>query len=93
MTTAAVSGVDVSLHVCGTYGSMLAMSFEKFIADEDLSGALKKLMKPVEFSEEAFATDLIRKLGTSRTYLIQGRNALGVHSTSRPGSALFQGRK
>ena len=71
MTTAAVSGVDVSLHVCGTYGSMLAMSFEKFIADEDLCGALKKLREPVEFSEEAFAMDLIKELGTSGTYLLQ----------------------
>ena len=33
LTTAALSGVHVSLHACGTYGSMLAMSFEKFIAD------------------------------------------------------------
>ncbi len=71
MTTAALSGADVSLHTCGTYGSMLAMSFEKFIADEDLCGALKKLMKPVEFSEDAYAMDLIKELGTSGTYLMQ----------------------
>ena len=71
MTTAALSGADVSLHTCGTYGSMLAMSFEKFIADEDLCGALKKLMKPVEFSEDAFAMDLIKELGTSGNYLMQ----------------------
>lgn len=71
MTTAALSGADVSLHSCGTYGSMLAMSFEKFIADEDLCGALKKLMEPVEFSEDTFAMDLIKELGTSGTYLMQ----------------------
>ncbi|MEN8243391.1 MAG: trimethylamine methyltransferase family protein [Thermodesulfobacteriota bacterium] len=71
MTTAALSGVDVSLHTCGTYGSMLAMSFEKFIADEDLCGVLKKLMKPVEFTKEAFAMDLIKELSTSGNYLVQ----------------------
>ena len=71
MATAALSGVDVSLHTCGTYGSMLAMSFEKFIADEDLCAALKKLTKPVDFSEEAFAMDLIKQLGTSGNYLMQ----------------------
>lgn len=70
MTTAALSGVDVSLHTCGTYGSMLAMSFEKFIADEDLCGSLKKLMTPVDFSEEAFAMDLIKEIGTSGNYLM-----------------------
>ena len=71
MTTAALSGAHVSLHACGTYGAMLAMSYEKFLADEDLCGALKKLMQPVELSEEAFAMDLIKALGTSGNYLMQ----------------------
>ncbi|MBC2710918.1 MAG: trimethylamine methyltransferase family protein [Desulfosarcina sp.] len=84
MTTAALSGVDVSLHTCGTYGSMLAMSFEKFIADEDLCGSLKKLIKPVEFSEEAFAMDLIKELGTSGNYLMQN------HTMKRCRTAFFE---
>ena len=75
MTTAALSGVHVSLHACGTYGSMLAMSFEKFIADEDLCCAIKKLMKPIEFSEDAFAMELIKKLGTSGNYLVEPHTA------------------
>ncbi|MDM8541007.1 trimethylamine methyltransferase family protein [Desulfococcaceae bacterium HSG9] len=75
LTTAALSGADVSLHTCGIYGSMLAMSFEKFIADEDLCGALKKLMKPVEFSKDAFAMDLIKEVGASGNYLMEDHTA------------------
>ncbi len=71
MATAALSGVHVSLHACGTFGSMLAMSFEKFIADEDLCGAAKALIKPIEFTQEAFAIDLIKKVGTSGNYLLE----------------------
>ncbi len=71
LTVAALSGVHVGLHNCGTYGSMLAMSYEKFIADEDLCGALKKLMKPIELTDDAFAMDLIKDLGTSGNYLMQ----------------------
>ena len=71
LTVAALSGVHVSLHACGTFGSMLAMSFEKFIADEDLCGAVKKLIKPIEFTQEAFAMDLIKQLGTSGNYLME----------------------
>ncbi len=71
LTVAALSGVHVSLHACGTYGSMLAMSYEKFIADEDLCGAVKKLMKPVEFTDDAFAIDLIKEMGTSGNYLME----------------------
>jgi trimethylamine--corrinoid protein Co-methyltransferase len=71
LTAAALSGVHVSLHACGTFGSMLAMSFEKFIADEDLCGAVKKLIQPVEFTQETFAMDLIKQLGTSGNYLME----------------------
>ncbi len=71
LTAAALSGVHVGLHNCGTYGSMLAMSYEKFIADEDLCGALKQLMQPVELTDDAFALDLIKELGTSGNYLMQ----------------------
>lgn len=71
MATAALSGVHVSLHSCGIFGSMLAMSFEKFIADEDLCGAAKALIKPVEFTPDAFALDLIKKVGTSGNYLTE----------------------
>ena len=71
LTVAALSGVHVGLHCCGTFGSMLAMSFEKFIADEDLCGAVKELMKPLELTEDALALDLIKEMGTSADYLMQ----------------------
>ncbi len=71
LATAALNRVHISLHACGTYGSMIAMSFEKFIADEDLCGTLKKLIKPVELTDDAFAFDLIKKMGTSGNYLME----------------------
>ena len=75
LTVAALSGVHVGLHNCGTFGSMLAMSFEKFIADEDLCGALKRLMKPIELTEDAFALNLIKERGISGNYLMQTHTA------------------
>ena len=71
LTCGALSGTDISLHACGTFGSMLAMSYEKFIADEDLCGAITKLIAPVEFSEDAFAMNLIKELSFSGNYLVQ----------------------
>jgi trimethylamine--corrinoid protein Co-methyltransferase len=76
MTAAAISGANVTLHACGTYGSMLAMSYEKFLADEDLIGSLKKLILPIEFTENAFAMDMIKRLGTSGEYLMEDHTAL-----------------
>ena len=71
LTVAALSGINVGLHNCGTFGSMIAMSFEKFIADEDLCGAVKELMKPLELSKDALALNLIKEMGTSGNYLVQ----------------------
>lgn len=71
LTTAALSGAHVGIHACGTYGSMLAMSFEKFMADEELCGSVKKVVKPVAFTEKDFALDLIRDVGVSKSYLVQ----------------------
>jgi trimethylamine--corrinoid protein Co-methyltransferase len=84
LTTAALSGVHLCLHACGTYGSMIAMSYEKFIADEDLCGALKKLMKPVEFTDDAYAMDLIQALSTSGGYLLQ------MHTVNRCRDEFFR---
>jgi trimethylamine--corrinoid protein Co-methyltransferase len=70
VTVAALSGIHVGLHNCGTFGAMLYMSFEKFIADEDLCGAVKKLIKPVELTDDAFALDVIKEMGTSGNYLM-----------------------
>ena len=84
LTTAALSGVHLCLHACGTYGSMIAMSYEKFIADEDLCGALKKLIKPVEFTDDAYASDLIKELGTSGDYLMQ------MHTVNRCRNEFFR---
>ena len=83
LTTAALSGANLSLHACGTYGSMLGMSYEKFIADEDLCGAVKKLMQPVEFTDDAFSMDMIKELGTSGNYLME------MHTLKRCRSEFF----
>ncbi len=83
LTTAGLSGIHVSLHACGTYGSMIAMSYEKFIADEDLCGAIKKLMQPVEFTDDAFSMDMIKEVGTSGAYLTQ------LHTLKRCRSEFF----
>jgi trimethylamine---corrinoid protein Co-methyltransferase len=71
LTSGALSGSNVCLHATGTYGSMLAMSYEKFMADVDLCGAIKKLLQPVEFSEDTFAIELIKEMGAKGNYLMQ----------------------
>ena len=83
MAAAALSGVHVCLHACGTYGSLLAMSFEKFIADEDLCGTVKKLIQPIEMTADTFALDLIKEVGPFGNYLME------THTVKRCRDAFF----
>ncbi len=69
LTTGALSGVNLAIQACGTCGSMLAMSYEKFLADEDLCGSIKRLIEPVELTDDAVTLDLIDETGFSGSYL------------------------
>lgn len=50
------------------------------MADEELCGAIKKLLEPVSFTEDDFALDLIRKVGLSGNYLVQDHTLLRCRS-------------
>ena len=47
LLTAARSGVNFILHACGILGSYTAMSFEKFIIDEEICGMVRNMTHPL----------------------------------------------
>jgi len=63
------SGADFILHACGILAAYMAMSFEKFIADEELILGIKKTLQPVEISDETIDLDTIRDVGPTGEYL------------------------
>ena len=70
MLSAAIqSGVNYILHSCGILGSYLAMSFEKFVVDEELCGMFRKLVKPVEVTDDTISSDIIKEVGIGGLYL------------------------
>jgi len=71
LSSAAMSGMDMSICACGMLGSYLGMSFEKFIVDEQLCGMVKKLLAPVSFSSDDICLDLIEKVGIGGNYLVE----------------------
>jgi len=82
--SAAASGVNLSLHCCGILGSYIGMSYEKFMVDEELCGMVKKMVEPADYTEEAFAFDLIKEIGIGGQYLTH------IHTMKRCRSAFFQ---
>jgi trimethylamine--corrinoid protein Co-methyltransferase len=67
--TAATSGINFILHACGILGSYIAMSFEKFLVDEELCGMVRNMIKPVALTDEAIDLDIIKQVGIGGQYL------------------------
>ncbi len=71
LSTAARNGINFMLHAAGILGSYIAMSFEKFLIDEEMCGVVRRLFKPFDFSEEAIDTEMIKTVGIGGQYLTQ----------------------
>lgn len=69
LTTAARSGINFILHSAGILGSYISMSFEKFLVDEELCGMVRKLVAPVEVTEESIDVNMIQEIGVGGQYL------------------------
>ena len=69
LTATIMSGANFILHACGILGSYQSMSFQKFIADEEICGMLRHMLKPIEVTEERLDLDTIRSVGIGNEYL------------------------
>jgi len=71
LSTAVNSGINFILHSAGILGSYISMSFEKFMIDEELCGMVRKLVKPVDVSDEAIDLAMIKKVGIGGQFLTE----------------------
>ena len=69
LLSAALSGIDFVLHAAGILGAYIAMSFEKFIMDEDMCGQVKKLISPVTADEDAIDLETLVQTGPGGNFL------------------------
>jgi len=69
LLTAARNGVNFILHACGILGSYISMSFEKFIIDEEVCGMVRKIVQPIEVTDNSIDIDMIRQVGIGGEYL------------------------
>jgi trimethylamine--corrinoid protein Co-methyltransferase len=71
LITAARNGINFILHACGILGAYVAMSYEKFIIDEELCGMVKKLIESIEISDATIDLATIDEVGIGGNYLTQ----------------------
>jgi len=69
LSTAARSGINFILHSCGILGSYIAMSFEKFIIDEEVCGMVRNMIKPLDITDESIDIGVIKEVGIGGQYL------------------------
>ncbi|MCG8566832.1 MAG: trimethylamine methyltransferase family protein [Desulfobacterales bacterium] len=69
LSTAARSGIHFILHSCGILASYMAMSFEKFIVDEELCGLVRHMFRPVDLSDRGIDVETICQVGIGGQYL------------------------
>ncbi len=60
-----MSGANFILHACGILGSYIAMSYEKFLADEELCGMLRRILKPLDVSDERIDLPTIKEVASA----------------------------
>jgi trimethylamine--corrinoid protein Co-methyltransferase len=71
LMAASVTGINFVLHTAGILQYFMAMSYEKFIVDDEIAGMILRYLRGIEFSEEKFAFDVIKKVGPGGHFLTQ----------------------
>lgn len=69
LSTAVRSGIDFILDAAGILGAYMAMSFEKFLIDEEVCGLLRKLTRPIQISDDAIDVEMMAAVGIGGQYL------------------------
>ena len=67
--TALASGVNMLDQSCGILACFNAMSFEKFLIDEENCGYIRRILRPLEVSDATIGMDQIKKAGIGGAYL------------------------
>ncbi len=67
--TALAGGVHFLNQACGILAGFNAMSFEKFMIDEETCAAVRRIIKPVEVTDETIALDQIKRAGVGGAYI------------------------
>jgi trimethylamine--corrinoid protein Co-methyltransferase len=71
LMAATVTGINFVLHTAGILQFYSAMSYEKFMMDDEMAGMLLHYMKGFSFDEDGMAFDVIAKVGPGGHFLTQ----------------------
>jgi trimethylamine--corrinoid protein Co-methyltransferase len=71
LLAAVQNGSNFILHACGILSSYMAMSYEKFLLDEEALAMIRRMMLPIEVSDDTLNLDMIEEVGIGGQFLTQ----------------------
>lgn len=84
LSTAVRSGAHVIYHACGQIGSYSAMSFEKWMIDEEVCRTIRQMLAPVEIPETGVDLETVDQVGCGGQYLTHSSTLENFRSLSSP---------
>jgi trimethylamine---corrinoid protein Co-methyltransferase len=89
---AALAGANYIHHSAGFLESMLTVAYEQFVIDDDINGAIMRLVRGIEVTEESLSVELIDQvcrggeghyLGTAQSLELMSTEYYYPHSSDR----------
>jgi trimethylamine--corrinoid protein Co-methyltransferase len=77
---ALAAGTDVVVHAAGILGAYLSMSYEKFLADEELNAMLRRFTDPVRIIPETIDLKAIHEVGPGGQFLTRPETLAGCRT-------------
>jgi trimethylamine--corrinoid protein Co-methyltransferase len=71
LTTSVRNGAHFILHACGMMGTYIGVNLEKWLIDEELCGMIRRMLTPVEITEETMNVESIKAVGIGGNYLME----------------------
>ncbi|MGD2187303.1 MAG: trimethylamine methyltransferase family protein [Desulfobacterales bacterium] len=71
LSAAVRSGANFILHACGILSSFMAISYAKFVLDEEALAMTRRMMVPVEVSDDTLSLTSIKEVNIGGQYLTQ----------------------
>ncbi|MFQ5612052.1 MAG: trimethylamine methyltransferase family protein [Anaerolineae bacterium] len=76
--TAALAGANFIHHSAGFLESMLAVSYEQYVIDDDINGSVMRLVRGIEVTDETLSVDVIHEVCNGDGHFLGHPQTLGL---------------
>ena len=78
---AALSGANYIHHSAGLLESMLTVAYEQFVIDDDINGAIMRMVRGIEVTDETLSVDVIERVCRGEGHFLGTQQSLELMQT------------